>query len=164
MHTGLGKWCTERKKERDCLSKRGRERERLHLWAWGTERAKVARPAFNGCLAHAHRVKTWLRHKLVTGDPEMQLNNYIPPFVYYKNLRGVEDLNGCEWSVVRSLSWLLHTDFVGVKELGYLTTSWGGWLLLYLPDSEELVGCQLGPHKMLERQKLCLEKILDPRD
>ena len=67
--------------------------------------------SFNGCLAHAHRVKmwlchmlmmrdpclayahkgvVWLCHTLMTGNQEVQpygwLNNYIPPFVYYKKL------------------------------------------------------------------------------
>lgn len=45
---------------------RGEEGERLPLQVLGKERAKMAHPAFKGCLAHVHRQKTWLHHTLMT--------------------------------------------------------------------------------------------------
>ena len=62
MHTGLGKMVYKGKKG---------ERKRGILSESGTERARMARPAFKGCLAPAHRGKTWLCNKLMTSVPRL---------------------------------------------------------------------------------------------
>lgn len=60
------------------------------------------------------------------------------------------------------ISWLLPAGFVGIGGLVCLT--WGSWLFLCFLDSVELAGLQLGPGKMLARQKIMFRKKLDPDD
>ena len=59
---------------RSLLEKEGAHRPELTLYMGrgrkrARESAKMARPAFKGCLAHAYRGKTGLHQMLMTGNP-----------------------------------------------------------------------------------------------
>ena len=90
------------------------------------------------------------------------------PSVYYKKWR-FGGLNGWEWGIIWSLMtascWLCgcHWWFCerqGVEMLDHIL----GWLITVVSGSEELVEWQLGPHKILERQKIMSVKNIHPSD